>query len=136
RVRRSFCENRNGAWTPVRESEAPESPLADVFSGIKTRVKGALRGTLTVTDVTSVAVEGSFTLSGTAELSRLTYEYRRTETPQEICEYGASGLIIGERTTDSEDATGSLTVSGTFQAPAAAEVGRQGRLITTTRRIR
>jgi hypothetical protein len=132
----AVCEaQRGGAYTPVRRAVDPALPYEDAFSGLKTEVKGTLEGTVTITEITGAAVRGSFSLSGNAEMFQTTHEYSRAQGAEHACEYGTTGDVIGDRVSKRDETNGLLTVSGTFEAPAAVQVGRQGRLIQTTRKV-
>lgn len=136
RPRQSFCEAQpGGAWISVRRSTDRESPYPDAFSGMMTEVEGLLEGHITVRKVTGAAVEGTFELTGEGVRRQVSYEYDWVDSPSEACEYGATGVIIGNRIVDEDETRGPLSVSGTFQAPAAVVVGRQGRMIMTTRKV-
>ncbi len=85
-----------------------------------------ITGTVTITKITGADVQGTLDLIG--------YGYKETEHFEFT--YDDKKRIDGDTIKDTNTSTGSLKITGTFKAPAVAEVTRIGKMISHTKKAK
>lgn len=108
-----------------KEEDDLVQPLA--FEGTTQSVSlTGISGKIKITKITGADVQGTFDLIGTG--------YKETEKYK--LTYDSENRIDGDEIEDSDTIQGQLKITGTFKAPAVAEVTRIGKMISNTKKVR
>lgn len=120
----------------VRSTGRKPAPYEDAFQGRSMDAWAMnLEGTVTITEITGAEVRGTLELSGEVQIEAEHRQWVFPRSEDEACEHGGRGLIIGDHTVDSSESSGHVRLEGRFRAPAAAEVERPGRVVSSTRSV-